>query len=692
MTTPISQSFNGGEMSDLMKARPDQPRYQAGCNTLLNAICLPQGPATRRPGLRYLGEVKETTLSNDVILVPFVFSTTESRVMEFGNNYIRFWSGDALIGAPYEVVTTYTAAQLRDMRFAQSNDVVYIAHPDHAPAKLSRLSDTSWTLEDINFIPETPTPTGVGVANTTGVATSGKQTYKYVVTAIHATTGEESLPSTVASITADLLNKTDGNYNDITWTAVSPAPLEYRVYKYEAGLYGYIGTATSPTVTFRDDNIGADEDDTPPSGENPFDGSDDYPSIVFLWQQRLGWAATNNKPFTVWLSPSAQFESMSASKPPADDDAIEKTLAAIQSNRIQWVEGDRSLVMGTTGNEWSMGSTDGEALTPAGGGFSKQGSKGSESIPAISTGDSLLYVQRGGDIIREFAYSYTVDRYESPDASIISSHLLDERKVVNWCYQTIPYSVVWIVMDDGSLISMTYVREHEVVGWHRHETDGIVEDVCAIPGTEGYDLVYAVVKRNVDGDDVRFVERMDNYFIRIDDPSDAFFVDAGVTYDGAATTTLTAIAAHLVGETVKIWADGAERPDMVVPAGGTLELTKEASKVHVGLPFVSDVAPTRPEIVAPEGTSLTRVYKVANANVKLYRSMGVKAGATPDELEEILVHDASDPLPPAYVTSDHELPVDNGWDEDWEFTIRADGAGPMTVLAVVYDVEIGETL
>jgi hypothetical protein len=698
MATPASQLFNGGEISGLLAARPDQQRYQSGCFTLKNMICLPQGPATRRAGFRYFGAVKETVLSNDVILVPFVFSTQESRVLEFGNNYIRIWSGNSLVESapdtPYEVVTTYTAAQLRDLRFSQSNDVVYIASAAHAPAKLSRYSDTNWVLSTINFIPQTQKPVGVVITNTTTVPTSGKQIYKYRVTAINATTGEESLPSAIKSKTTDILNKTDGNYNDISWTANTVAPLEYRVYKYEAGLYGYIGTATHPDVTFRDDNIGADESDTPPNGENPFSSANNYPSIVFQWQQRLGWAATNNQPFTVWLSPSAQFESLSASQPPADDDAIEKTLAASQANRIQWVAEDQSLVLGTTGNEWSLGPTDGTPFVPSEGGFRKQGNKGSEFVPALSTGDALLYVERGGDIIREFVYSYDSDKYKAPDVSIISSHLLDERNVVNWCYQSKPYSVVWVALDNGALIAVTYVREHEVIGWHRHDVGGLVEDVCAAPGPGGFDLVYAIIRRTINGSDVRYVECMDNYFVRQDDPVNAFFVDSGVTYDGVATTTLTGIAPHLVGETVKIWADGAERPEQVVPAGGTIELTKEASVVHLGLGFDSVLVPTRPEVMAAGDTTLTHVYKVNAANIQLFRSMGVKAGRSsdPDDLEEILVHDAADPLTPAYVTRAERVPIDTGWDEEWDFTIMADGPGPMTVLAVVYDVEVGEVL
>jgi hypothetical protein len=694
MPTLINQSFNGGEISELLRARPEQQRYQSGCFRLKNMVCLPQGAATRRPGFKYLGSVKETDLAKKVILVPFVFSTTESRVLEFGHNYIRFWSGDSLIlssGSPYEKVTTYGTTHLRNLRFAQSADVIYIASPNHKPAKLSRFSDTNWVLSDINFIPDTEIPHTPTLAATVGVPSTGKNTYKYVVTAIDATDGEESLPSGVASITTDILNKTDGNYIDISWAANAVAPLEYRIYKYEAGLYGYIGTVSHPALTFRDDNIGADEDDTPPQGKNPFTSANNYPSLVFFWQQRLGWAATNNKPFTVWLSPSAQFESLSASVPPVDDDSIEKTLATTQANRIQWIAGDRTLVLGTTGNEWSMGGTDGEVLTPKSGGFTKQGGKGSEAVPALYTGDALLYVQRGGDIIREFVYSYNTDKYEAPDVSIISSHLLDGKKVVNWCYQNRPFSVVWAVLNNGSLIGMTYVREHEVIGWHHH-SGGFIEDICSVPGPGDFDLVYAVVKRVINGSTVRFVEVMQNYFVRQNDPEKAFFVDSGVIYSGASAKTLTAIAPHLVGETVKVWSNGVEHPDVIVQAGGTVVLSKATTYAVIGLPFVSDLIPSRPEILSNGETSLTRVYKVNSANLKLYRSMGVKAGASEDDLEEILLHDASDPIPPIYGTKTVEVPVDTGWEDEWGLLIRADGAGPMTVLAAIYDVEIGEVL
>jgi hypothetical protein len=185
---------------------------------------------------------------------------------------------------------------------------------------------------------------------------------------------------------------------------------------------------------------------------------------------------------------------------------------------------------------------------------------------------------------------------------------------------------------------------------------------------------------------------MGDYFIRHEDVADAFFVDSGVTYNGVATKTLTDIAPHLAGETVKIWADGVEQASKVVGETGTVILDTAASKVHLGKGMVSDIAPNRPEIAAPDGTTVTKKFKVNIANVRLFKSAGVKVGASEDELEEVQVHTAADPLVPKYETGDVEVVVDTGWDEEWNFLMRADSPGPMTVLAAVYDVEISEKL
>jgi hypothetical protein len=406
----------------------------------------------------------------------------------------------------------------------------------------------------------------------------------------------------------------------------------------------------------------------------------------------------------MWLSPSALFESMAASVPPHDDEAIEAVLAVSRANRIQWVVADRTLLMSTTGSEWSVGTVD-EPLTPSKIGFTRQGGRGSEAIPPLETGDNILFVQRGGTTIRESSYEFAGDKYQSPDLSIIASHLFAGKKIVNWCYQLNPHSIVWVLLDDGTFLGLTYIREHEVVGWHRHATGGFVkdpetgedtkvragfvEDICCVPGV-GYDRVFMVVRRELEGGMRRTIERMGDYFLESGELEDAFFLDSGVTYTGAATDTLTDIAPHLAGETVKIWADGAEQAPKVVGETGTVILDVAASIVHLGLSMVSDVVPNRPEVAAADGTTVTKNYKVNMANINLHNSVGVKAGASEADLEEIQMHDAGDPLVPRKTSGVVEVVVDTGWDDEWNFLMRADSPGPMTVLAVVYDVEISE--
>lgn len=679
--------MNGGETSEIMQGRPEHPRVRTGCKLMSNAVCMAQGGVTRRPGLFFCGLTDRQSEDETVLCVPFVYAATEARVLEISHRRIRVWLDDVLVevgGVPYETITGYGRDDLRKLRFKQSGNVVYIASPKHKPSKLTRVSDTEWVFEVIEFLPETEVPTGVGVNNTTTVPTTGSRLYSYVVTALDPEIGEESTPSAPANVTASILNSIDGNFNTVTWVANDAAVLEYRVYKLETGVYGYIGR--SITTTFTDDNIGADTGDTPPSTNDPFTAPGDYPALVYFWEQRLGWARTLNEPFGFWMSPSANFESLSASIPPVDSDAITATLAAAQADGVQWVEGDRVLLTGTSGNEWSVGKAD-EPLTPTNIGFNRQSGIGSEDIPPLMTSDALLYVQRGGDIIRECMYEFSGDRYKAQDLTIIASHLFDGKKIVNWCYQLNPYSVVWIVLDDGSFVAMTYMKEHEVVGLHRHSTTGgFIEDCCAVPGA-GYDRVYFVIRRTIGGEVVRTLERLDNYFVRQTDKADAFFVDSGVKYDGVATSSLTGIAPHLVGQTVKVWADGAGHPDAVVGEMGTITLDRAATKVHAGLRMVSDLIPNRPEIITPTDTTLTNRYKVNEAIIRFYRSTDVKAGANEDELTDIIFRGAHDPIDPQLITGDRSFPIDTGWDAEWSPIVRADGAGPMTVLALIFDVE-----
>lgn len=691
------QSFNGGEISPLLTARTDQPRYQTGATLMKNAVPMAQGPVTRRPGLYYMGAAKEQDTNKTVRLVPFVFSSLQSRILEFGDGYVRVWLSEGLVATSdddgntgvYEVSSPYGEDDIAGLRFAQSSDVVYIVSPNHAPRKLSRYADDDWRFATPTFLPTISAPTGLSIS-TGGTVSSNSDvtaTYYYRVSAISATTGEESLPSSIVSRSTTGLSSSF--YNRISWNAVSDA-LQYRIYKKSYGVYGFIGRAVDGDTYFDDTNIGADEADTVSEAENPFASADDYPSIVFFWQQRLGFASTNNNPRTVWFSESGNLESMAASSPANDDDKIEATLAAQGQNIFRWIEGDRVLCLGTDGGEWTLEGSSGGAITPTSLAFSSYGNRGSENIPALTAGDSLLFVQRGGNVVREFAYSYDYDAYIAADMTLLSG-VLHGKRIVAWAFQQSPYSVAWCVLDDGTMAGLTYLREHDVVGWHRHETDGFVEDVAVIPtssSTGQNDEVWLLVRRTVDGVEKRYVERMAEFF-DADTADSAFYVDCGLTYEGDAVTSLSGLD-HLEGRTVSIFADGAVMAPRIV-VNGTISLSYASSTVHIGLPYNTDIIPTTPEITLQNGTSISRVRKIMGARLRLYRSMGVLAGMSEDNLYEVLLHDAANLAPPKFMTGDCDVTLDSGWSEDPKVLIRVQDPTPMTLLCIVYDVDLATT-
>lgn len=151
----LKGSFTAGELSPLVRGRPDVDRYQLGASELENWQVLTQGPVRTRPGMRFVAEAKFTNLLT--LVHAFEASGEAAYILEIGHEYIRFYRDDGRIddppGTPVEVVTPYQSTDLRLLRTAQSNDVMILAHPDYAPRRLSRTSDTTWVLSLVPFDP-----------------------------------------------------------------------------------------------------------------------------------------------------------------------------------------------------------------------------------------------------------------------------------------------------------------------------------------------------------------------------------------------------------------------------------------------------------------------------------------------------------------------------------------------------------
>lgn len=690
--------LNGGEISPLLRGRVDQPRYNTGAREMLNMVPMPQGGTTRRPGTRYLGTAKSQTSR----LVPFVFSETQGRILEFGDKTMRVWLPDGKLvssgSEPYVVSTPFAASDLRAVRFAQSADVVYFAHSLYPPCKLSRYSDNDWRWTTLTFMPSIAAPQQPALqildkrADDDKPKNPSRTDYSYLVTAIDGETGEESSASPAATIEAEALNSVDYHIR-ITWPAVSGAS-EYRIYKKKTGVFGFIGraskddttTATTTLQYYDDKNIGADTEDTPIEHKNPFDGSGNYPSQVFFHQQRLGFAATANRPITIWLSRTGDFESMASSVPPKDDDAIEVTLAATQANRIVWLQPDRNaLAFGTEGSEWTLQSSEGVVLTPSTVSFQLQTTNGGEgTVSALSVGGGVLYVQRGSGAVREFAYNYSADKYLGQDLTLLARHIIKDRDITAWAYQQEPYSTLWCVLSDGTFAGLTYMKEQDVIGWHRHTTDGSILDVAVIPGTPD-DQVWFLVRRTAGV----FVERLESFFDS-DNLDDAFFLDSALHYSGEAADTFSGLG-HLSGRTVQVFADGGTIDGLTVSAGGELKLKSPAKSVHIGLPYTSRVIPNLPEVQTQQGWTLMHNRKISAVRVRTYRSMSFLAGIA-GNLSPIVdrhIKGGAFSVRPFFSDgTDLNMETCGGWSSESPLVFEVSSATPLTILAIVTTMDI----
>jgi hypothetical protein len=279
-TRTLQRSFAGGEVTPEFYGRIDDVKYQTGLATCRNFVVFPHGPVGNRAGTSYVNEVKDSTKKTR--LIPFTYSTTQTMVIELSPGYIRFHTqGGTLLsgGVPYEVANPYAEADLFDIHYVQSADVLTLVHPNYEPRELRRLGATSWTLTTVSFTSPISTPTGVS-ASASGHSTA-KYTYYYVVTAIAADGVSESEASSSSSASGNLLET--GGIVTISWSSVTGAS-RYSVYKLQGGIYGYIGETTGTSIV--DDNIAPDLGKTPPTYDSVFNASGDYPGAVSYFEQR----------------------------------------------------------------------------------------------------------------------------------------------------------------------------------------------------------------------------------------------------------------------------------------------------------------------------------------------------------------------------------------------------------------------
>lgn len=618
-----------------------------------------------------------------------------------------------------EVTTTYSVTDIFEINHAQSADVLYLAHKDHEPAKLTRTTATSFTLTDIDFVDgpyldENDTATTLYVSANTGTVTVTASAatftsadvgrlirFREILEIVH---DEWSASTSYANnATVRFNGHVYKNVTGSTQTSGNTAPVHLTGtetygsidWEYRHDEFGHVEitaftSATVVTAVVHEDQYGNDTlPDSSVGSANAntrwslgaFGGGQGYPKAVGFYEQRLYFAGTTGQPQTIFGSVSADFENMTSGT--LDDSAVNFTIASDKVNVIRHLLPARFLQVLTTSAEFTLsGGTGATPVTPTNVNVLRETTFGCSEVRPLRAGNSTILIQKGQEKVKEITFDLDTDGLLGIDLTILADHI-PRGGLTDMVWQQEPELIVWFVHSDGRLVGLTYDRANAAIGWHDHDIggNGVVESITAIPsGAE--DQVYVAVKRTIDGATVRHIEYLKPVEFG-DDVEDAFFLDSGLTYDGSATTTVSSIN-HLEGETVSILADGATHADKVV-TDGKVTLDREASKVHIGYNYTSTIETLRLEAGAEDGIAQGKIKRIHGVTARFFNTVGAELGPDTNNLDRLPFRDSSMSMNQAVplFTGDKEIYFPSGYENDARVIVRQSQPLPMTVLAIM---------
>lgn len=675
--TPIQTNFTGGEISPRLLGRVDLTKYTSSVQRCENFICFPHGGVTKRSGTRYVAPVKHH--GKRTRLIPFVFSTVQAYVLEFGEYYIRFYRNNGQLlnaagTAPYEIVSPYAASDLDRLSFTQSADVLYLVHPDYPIKTLLRQGSINWTLTNYNFIDGPYDKTNISSTTLAPTAVSGSVT-------INA--------SSVVGINNDTgFQNTDiGRHIRIKYAAKWGA----------AKITNVLSTTQVTAQTFTDFDFGGTATSTI-WRLGSWSDTTGWPTTTTFYQERLFFANTVTKPNTVWGSRSGDFTAFSPTNREAevlDDSGLEFTLATDQVNAIRWMYGAKQLQLGTSDGPFIMSSgSDNLALTPTNVTVNRETTDGTAATKPVGAAKATLFIDRNKVKLRELAYTIDSDGYTTPDLTLIAEHITTGN-LKEMTYTKAPDSLVWCLLETGEIRCLTYEREQDVVAWHRHIIGGTntkVKAMSAIPSQdETVEELWMVVERTINGSTVQYVEYLEKAFDQAkgDTPSDAFFVDSGLSYRGAAVSYISGLD-HLEGETVKILVDGATHPDRVVTSGA-VTLDRKGTVVHMGLAYKARIITLDPEIQTETGPSQGKTRRVERVTFRVVDTYNLKVGTDSTNIAEIPFRTPAIAMGSIELfTGDKRVLLPHTPNRQFELYVDHDQPQPCTILAIMYALIVSE--
>lgn len=489
------------------------------------------------------------------------------------------------------------------------------------------------------------------------------------------------------------------------WAIAAPRAVLEVQDPYQRGIVRVTGYSSATEVTVDVIHELASTDPTDYWAQGAWSGAQGYPRTIALHENRVWYGGTAEEPLRVWGSAIDDYENYQLGV--NDSDAVDFVLASTRNNLIQWMVSQRSaLTIGTTGGEFTMSSRSPElAISASTVSVRQQSSYGGAFLQGLIINDSMVFLQRLSRKIREYRYDWESDSQVGRDITLFAEHItMGSIQQMDFSQQ--PNSILWGVTADGSLIGLTYERDQEVLAWHRHRTEGAFESVAVIPG-ENADEVWVSARRSINGNTVRYLERLEPYtswhhLVSTEDSStdetQLLFQDAGLKITNDPASTSVSGLDHLEGETLSIRVDGATHPLKIV-SGGAITLDYPGTEISVGLAYVPQVE-TMP-LVGPTqiGSSKGRKSRIHRAIFDLYRTRALEfstrgADAAAADWERIPFRNTRDVMdaPPPLRTEKVDITAAGHYDFDVTLAFRQAQPQPATILALTLKWDVTQTI
>lgn len=744
----LQSAFTGGEISDEVANRVDLDKYQFAMLQARNCMVRPYGPVYRRPGMKYIARARYA--DKKAILVPFNGADGVDYLLEIGDKYIRIYKDGAYLNV--EIVTPFTSADLTNLRFTQSADVMFIASGTYPVKQLARYSDTNWQFGDFQITDmyfdsnivssnedDTITPSGRS-GTVTLTASRGIFTSNMVGTQVMLTQSVPGSETSVSNGTTGSLYAGEGwkIITHGTWTgtvtiqkSINNAIWEtYRIYSAKddynpsesgnlsegaylravcsissgtcnvslstlpynkEGVARITGFTSSTQVTAQVTKAFGTTSPTKAYSFGAWSNAFGYPKTIGFFQDRLCFGGTKRQPYMLWLSRTGDYGNFSVEKVSGtvtDDSAVAIGLVSRKQYQILHLVPSTDLLILTAGNEWTI--SGGSTVTPANVSVRMQTTCGCSSCEPIMADGRIVFVQGRGSTVRDMGYSYETDSYGGNDLTLLAKHIVQGIKIVDCAYKQEPDSTLYFVRSDGTMACLAYIIDQKVYAWSTVDTDGSIEAVAAVQeGDE--DVVYVLVKRTIGGQVVRNIECLYNNNAKSSVPNDYIMLDSAVVVEGEAHTAGTSFnVPELAGATVDVLGDGRAFTGLVVGGDGSLELPASVTKIVAGLPYKMVIELPNVEIKTDDGTMQGRFKQVSECTLRLSNSCGGQVGCTEGNMDRLPYDELSAVTDVRLFSGDKvmTLPV-GGFNDDGRAVIVSDEPYPFNLLAIVRKVTFG---